>query len=91
MVKLTAELAAIKGTQPSGLPKGVKVNPLEAFKGIADGDSVDNFLAALDNYFSLMHLDDPNSRARYAETLLVERARTWFQTKSYNLETLLWH
>ena len=40
MVKSTAELAAIKGTQPSGLPKGVKVNPPEAFKGIADGDSV---------------------------------------------------
>ena len=91
MVKLTAELAAIKGTQPSGLPKGVKVNPPEAFKGIADGDSVDNFLAALNNYFALMHLEDSNSRARYAETLLVERARTWFQTKSYNLETLLWH
>ena len=48
-------------------------------------------LAALDNYFALMHLEDSNSRARYAETLLVERARTWFQTKGYNLETLLWH
>ena len=45
MVRLTAELAAIKGTQPSGLPKGVKVNPPEAFKGIADGDSVDKLFS----------------------------------------------
>ena len=49
-----------------------------------------NFVDALENYWDLVNLSGANQRARYAETLLQEKARTWFSTKNYDLKTLLW-
>ena len=46
------------------------MTPPKLFRGTADGDSVKNFLAALENYFDLMKVNDSNQKARYAETLL---------------------
>ena len=46
------------------------MTPPKPFRGTADGDSVKNFIAALENYFDLMKVSDSNQQARCAETLL---------------------
>ena len=38
-----------------------------------------------------MNLRGSNQQARYAETLLTEKARTWFATWSCDLQTLVWN
>ena len=43
-----------------------------------DGDSVQNFVTAVENYFDLLQFTNTNSKAHFAETLLQEKARTWF-------------
>ena len=43
-----------------------------------DGNTLITFILQLENYFGLMQLEDENLKARYAETLLIDRARTWF-------------
>ena len=59
--------------------------------GAADGESVKIFIAASENYFDLMQVKEQNQRERYAETLLVEKARAWFKTYNYNLNFLFWY
>ena len=62
----------------------------EAFKGQADSDTVQNFIASLENWFSLTGLEQPVQRARVASILLQSKARTWFTTQAYGVETLRW-
>ena len=82
VVRLTAQLQQVQlsASVTTNLPKGVKVQPPQPFVGKADGDSVQNFVHALDNYYDLMNLRGGNQQARYAETLLTDKARTWFAT-----------
>ena len=93
VVKLTAQLQQVQmsSSVTTNLPKGVKVQPPQPFVGKADGDSVQNFVNALDNYYDLMNLRGSNQQARYAETLLTDKAHTWFATQSYDLQTLVWN
>ena len=56
---------------------------------LIDGDSVQNFVNALDNYYDLMNLRGSNQQARYAEALLTDKACTQFAIQSYDLQTLV--
>ena len=38
-----------------------------------------------------MNLRGGNQQARYVETLLTDKARMWFATYSYDLQTLVWN
>ena len=93
MVRLTAQLQQVQMSAKvtTNLPKGVKLQPLQPFVGKADGDSVQNFVNALDNYYDLMNLSGGNQQARYAEILLTNKACTWFATQSFDLQTLVWN
>lgn len=90
IVQLSAELATMK-RGPAQLPKGVKVPVPDPFKGSADGDSVQNFLEAMETYFKLVNMEDSTQRARYTSTLLTEKARTWYSTQGYREDSLQWH
>ena len=91
VVGLTAHLqqVQISATVTTNLPKGVKIQLQQPFVGKADGDSVQNFVNAMDNYYDLMNLRGGNQQARYAETLLTDKVRTWFAIQSYDLQILV--
>ena len=50
-----------------------------------------NFLLSLESYFNLIKVNISNYQARYTETLLIEKSRTWFQTQNYDLKSFFWH
>lgn len=83
MVTLSAEVQRLRAERSgpaTGLPQGVKVPVPASFEGKCDGDSVKNFIDSLENWFQLVNMSDMNQRARFASTLLQDKARTWFST-----------
>ena len=64
---------------PVGLmPEGIKLSPPECFEGEHDGESVKEFIAALETYFHLVGLKNDNTRALFAKIRLTKLARTWY-------------
>ena len=71
--------AATPSRCPVGLmPEGIKLLPPECFKGDHNGESVREFIAALEIYFHLVGLKNDNTRALFAKTCLIKLARTWY-------------
>ena len=71
--------AATPSHCPVGLmPEGIKLLPPECFEGDHDGESVKEFIAALETYFHLVGLKNDNTRALFAKTHLTKLARTWY-------------
>ena len=61
-----------------GLPSGVKAPAPPSFHGASDGDTIKNFVDALDTYFKLVGMDDL--------VLLKGKARTWFTVQGYSFD-----
>ena len=71
--------AAKSSRHPVGLMlEGIKLLPPECFEGDHNGESVKEFIAALDTYFHLVVLKIDNTRALFAKTHLTKLARTWY-------------
>ena len=47
-----------------------KLSPHECFEGKHDGESVKEFIAALETYFHLVVLKNDNTRALFAKTCI---------------------
>ena len=60
------------------IPEAIKLSPLKCFEGEHDGESVKEFIAALETYFHLDGLKNNNTRALFAKTHLTKLARTWY-------------
>ena len=52
------------------IPDAVKLPAPEPFLGKHDGESVRNFLNAVDTFFSLTGINDDNTRAYFVKTRL---------------------
>ena len=62
----------------------------ERFAGSRDGDSVRAFIATVDNYFDLVHLQDTHQQARFVYSLLSGPAVDWFVSQKYTLGNISW-
>ena len=83
--------AATPSRHPVGLmPEGIKLSPPECFEGDHDGESVKEFIAALEIYFHLVGLKNDNTRALFAKTCLMMLARTWYDVQGYADVTVAW-
>ena len=88
---LTSELSEMKNPHQNGLPKEVIVPPASRFNKAASDDSIKSFIAALENYFHLMSISDPNYYTRFTEALLQKKTLIWFKTQNYDLKHFFWH
>ena len=71
--------AATPSHHPVGLmPEGIKLLPPECFEGDHDGESVKEFIAALETYFHLVGLKNDNTRALFAKMHLTKPEKTWY-------------
>ena len=71
--------AATASCRPVGLMlEGIKLLPPECFEGEHNGESIKEFIAALETYFHLVGLKNDNSRALFAKTCLTKLARIWY-------------
>ena len=90
MLKLTFELLELKKPHKIGFPKCVKFFPPSGLNGAADVDSIKSFISALENYFDLVSVSDPNQYSRFAEIHLQVKTGTWFSTQNYDFKYLFW-
>ena len=100
LVALSSKVAVLEAERPRvtrvgaqrpepearGLPSGVKAPPPPSFHGASDGDTVKNFIDALDTYFELVGMNDLVQKARFASVLLEGKARTWFTVQGYSFD-----
>ena len=73
----------MKAATPSCHPVGlmlekIKLSPSEYSKGRHDGKSIKKFIAVLEIYFSIVGLNNDNSRALFAKAYLTKLAKTWY-------------
>ena len=69
--------AATPSRRPVGLMlEGIKLLPPECFEGEHDGESIKEFIAALEIYFHFVGLKNDKTRALFVKTCLTKLART---------------
>ena len=73
----------MRAVTPSHHPVGlmlerIKLSPPECFEGNHDGESVKEFIAALETHFHLVGLKNDNTRALFVKTYLMKLARIWY-------------
>ena len=56
--RATRPAAQTPASEARGLPSGVKTPPPPSFHGASDGDTVKNYMDALDTYFKLVGMRD---------------------------------
>ena len=58
--------------------EGIKLSPRKRFEGNNNGESVKEFIAALEIYFHLVGLKNDNTRPLFAKTHLTKLAKIWY-------------
>ena len=58
--------------------EGIKLLPPECFEGEHDGESVKEFIAALETYFHLVGLINNNTRVLFSKMHLTKLTRIWY-------------